>query len=106
MKAAAPMAKAEPLHPKRPTAPRPRVPRPRVGVSPARPGPARDIPTLPFADEPLRRWFEEEAEALQRLAHTQRLKGDYVAAQTLEREIRSLAAETTALLEASLGEQP
>lgn len=100
------MAKAEPLRSKRPVAPRPRVLRPRGGMSPTRPGPARDIPTLPLADEPLKRWFEEEVEALQRLAHTQRLKGDYVAAQTLEREIRSLAAETTALLQASLGEQP
>lgn len=102
------MAKAEPLRPKRPAAPRPRVLRPRVGVSPTRPTPARDTPqlTLPLADETLRCWFEEEVEALQRLAHTQRLKGDYVAAQTLEREIRSLAAETTALLQASLGEQP
>jgi hypothetical protein len=98
------MAKAESLHPKRPAAPRPRVLRP----PPTRPGPACDTPqlTLPLADESLRRWFEEEVEALQRLAHTQRLKGDYVAAQTLEGEIRSLAAETTALLQASLGEQP
>lgn len=106
MKAGARMAKTESLRPKRPVAPRPRVLRPRVGVSPSQPGPTRDTPTLPLADEPLRRWFEEEVEALQRLAHTQRLKGDYVAAQTLEREIRSLTAETTALLQASLGEQP
>lgn len=55
--------------------------------------------TTPLADEALRRWFAEEAGALQRLAHTQRLKGDYVAAQTLELEIRSLALETAARLE-------
>ena len=49
-------------------------------------------------DEPLQRWFDEEVEAIQRLAHTQRLKGDFVAAQALEREIRTLAAEMRALL--------
>jgi len=98
------MAKAESLRPKRPAAPRPQVLRP----PPSRPTPPRNTPqsTLPLADETLRRWFEEEVDTLQRLAHTQRLKGDYVAAQTLEREIRSLAAETAALLQASMGEQP
>ena len=88
--------------PKRPTTPRPRV----LHRSPPRPtlphDAPRDLPpaTVPLGDENLRRWFEEEAEALQRLAHTQRLKGDYVAAQALEREIRVLASQTTALLEA------
>lgn len=55
--------------------------------------------TTPLADEALRRWFEEEAGTLQRLAHTQRLKGDYVAAQILEREILTLERETAARLE-------
>lgn len=53
-----------------------------------------------FTDDTLRRWFDDEVETLQRLAHTQRLKGDYVAAQFLERDIRRLAAETAAVLRA------
>lgn len=98
--------------PKRPTAPRP-LPRHRPAPRPALPDvsprdttalnlPTPDLPTpgVPGSDENLRRWFKEEAETLQRLAHTQRLKGDYVAAQALEREIRVLASETTALLQA------
>ncbi len=96
MKVTRRLGKTETPQPKRPTAPRPRTlhrPLPR-------PAPPHDSPpaTVPTGDESLRRWFEEEAEALQRLAHTQRLKGDYVAAQALEREIRVLASETTALL--------
>ncbi len=91
-------SKTEPPQPKRPTAPR-SLTRHRP---PPRPVSTHDIspPTVLTGDESLRRWFEEEAEALQRLAHTQRLKGDYVAAQALEREIRVLASETTALLQA------
>lgn len=91
---------------------------PKQDVPPKRPAPTRprgartptDRPTsgpdpeifgeVHFSDDTLRRWFEEEVETLQRLAHTQRLKGDYVAAQFLEREIRQLALETAALLQA------
>jgi hypothetical protein len=82
------------LRPGRPLAP-PRQRRP-AGAPPRLAPPQL---TTPLADEALRRWFEEEAGALQRLAHTQRLKGDYVAAQTLEREIRNLERETAARLE-------
>jgi len=98
--------KAELPQPKRPTTPRP-LPRHRPPPRPApprsRPGlPTPDLPNpgLPSGDESLRSWFEEEAETLQRLAHTQRMKGDYVGAQALEREIRVLASETAALLQA------
>jgi len=49
-------------------------------------------------DESLRTWFEEEIETLQRLANTQRLKGDYVAAQSMEREIRWLVVQTAAAM--------
>lgn len=69
----------------------------RPAVAPPRLAPPQL--TTPLADEALRRWFEEEAGALQRLAHTQRLKGDYVAAQALEHEIRTLEHETAARLE-------
>lgn len=79
---------------------------PGPGQKPPRPAPLRPVgqrstPLLGthVLDEPLRRWFAEEVEALQRLAHTQRLKGDYIAAQALEREIHILAAETRALLQ-------
>jgi len=98
------MAKAETPQPKRPAAPRPRVRR----FPPARPAPSHHTPPLPVppGDETLRRWFEDEVDTLQRLAHTQRLKGDYVAAQTLEAEIRALASETAALLQARMYGEP
>lgn len=81
---------------------------PGAGQRPPRPAPQRPSGQRPapllgthVLDEPLQRWFDEEVEALQRLAHTQRLKGDYIAAQALEREIRMLASETRALLQES-----
>ena len=98
--------KAELPQPKRPTTPRP-LPRhrPPPRVAPPR---SHSVPTpdLPSGDESLRSWFEEEAETLQRLAHTQRMKGDYVGAQSLEREIRVLASETAALLQAGGADLP
>jgi len=36
--------------------------------------------------------LEEEVERLKRFAHTQRLKGDYIAAQRAERELKLLGA--------------
>ena len=78
-------------------APRPRRPRLELPRLPR----TRLVPELSAAvvDASVRLWFDEEAEALQRLAHTQRLKGDFVAAQTLEREIRVLIADMHALLQ-------
>lgn len=87
-------------------APAPAAPperRPALPEPPARahPGLLRQLPeglleSLP--DQGLRRWLEEETEGLQRLANTQRLKGDYVAAQLLELEVRELAAEISEAL--------
>lgn len=90
---------ADSVRPPNPAARRPRTLRPL----PVRPLPFQPGPQLnqTLADEPLRHWFDEEVEALQRLAHTQRLKGDYVAAQTLERDIRMLTSEMNAVLAAS-----
>lgn len=72
----------------------------KLPPSPARsPGPRPSpSPNLLPMEGALKRWFDEEVETLQRLAHTQRLKGDYVAAQTMEREIRWLALQTAAVL--------
>lgn len=70
-------------------------------VTPSQPPPPTRGPgesPLPL-EGALKRWFDEEVETLQRLAHTQRLKGDYVAAQTMEREIRQLTRQTAAVLE-------
>lgn len=79
---------------------------PGAGQKPPRPAPLRLLGQRPVPllgscvlDGPLQQWFDEEVEALQRLAHTQRLKGDYVAAQALEREIRMLAAEMRTLIQ-------
>ena len=91
------MTKPSSLRPGRP--PAGRRPQRRLAGAPPRLAPPQL--TTPLSDEALRGWFEEEAGALQRLAHTQRLKGDYVAAQTLEHEIRSLALETAARLESA-----
>lgn len=96
MRAGTPMTRPSSLRSGRPLAGR--RPQRRLASAP----PPRLAPpqlTTPLADEALRCWFEEEAGALQRLAHTQRLKGDYVAAQALEHEIRTLELETAARLE-------
>lgn len=69
------------------TPPRPAAPRP-TGLSP------------PFRGEQ-RRWFDHEVGLLERLAHTARLAGDYVAAQRLERELEAFSAEATALFRES-----
>lgn len=80
--------------------------RPPPRTTPPRALPGLPTPDLPSGAKSLRNWFEEEAETLQRLAHTQRMKGDYVGAQALEREIRVLATETAALLQASGADLP
>ncbi len=94
MKSDKPAALPPPI---RPGGTGPRPPRP----SPQRPLGQRSTPLLDtrLLDTSVRHWFDEEVEALQRLAHTQRLKGDYVAAQALEREIRTLAAEMRAIIQ-------
>lgn len=101
MKSKEPSAEGKVQPPKSPTARRPRNPR----RAPTRTPLPRLSPSLGpnLLDVSLQRWFEEETDALQRLAHTQRLKGDYVAAQILEREIRLLAADVTALLHSGKG---
>ena len=48
--------------------------------------------------EAQRRWFDHEVRTLQRLAQTERLAGDFVAAQRLERELDSFIREAAALL--------
>lgn len=89
------ITRSQEVPPKRPATPRSRVMR----APPSGPVNRTDL-EVEFKDEALRSWFDEEVEALQRLAHTQRLKGDYVAAQFLEREIRQLAAATAAMVQA------
>ncbi len=103
--------KSELPQPKRPATPRPlprHRPPPRAAPPRSRHVPTPDLPppSLPSGDESLRNWFEEEAETLQRLAHTQRMKGNYVGAQSLEREIRVLASETAALIQAGGADLP
>ena len=90
--------------------PPPRTPRTRVRATTSLPVSTR--PRLePFRGELLqgellqgelqgeqRRWFEREVRTLQRLACTERLLGDYVAAQRLGRELDSFIAEVAALM--------
>lgn len=117
------MAKTDPTkpHPQRTGLPPPRTPntrtprtrtshtraRVRVTKLPAAPFTASlTVPARPY--QPLqnellqgeqRRWFEREVGALQRLARTERLLGDYVAAQRLERELDSFILEAYEFLE-------
>ncbi len=93
--------------------PRTRTPHTRARVRVTKPpaAPFTVPPTVParpyrplrdsFQDElqgEQRRWFEQEVGALQRLARTERLLGDYVAAQRLERELDTFITEVAALL--------
>lgn len=76
--------------------PPPRAPRGRVGA------PRPERPLGSFQEAQLqgeqRRWFDREVRTLKRLAHTERLMGDYVAAQRLERELDSFIIEASALI--------
>lgn len=86
--------------PSTPPTPAPQGPAPTAPVGGP---PSLEVPPLEPApldspiDEALQRWLDEEVEALQRLAHTLRFKGDYVAAQLMEREIRWLKRQTAAV---------
>ena len=85
--------------------PPPRTPRPRTrtGVTPpALPKAGSELQDRCIQDghlyEAQRRWFEREVNTLRRLAQTERLAGDYVAAQRFERELDSFIREASALL--------
>ncbi len=92
---------ANPVPPPRTPPPRPRV---RVGTLRAQPvqstqstQPSPNL--LEHRYEAQRRWFDHEVGTLERLAQTERLAGDYIAAQRLERELDSFIREAAALLE-------
>ena len=110
------MAKPNHSQPATPGLPPPRTParpptsRPRARVSVLRsqalpsssPSPVQSGPKLPPPEgryEAQRRWFDHEVGTLRRLAQTERLAGDFVTAQRLERELDSFIREATALLE-------
>ena len=99
---------AKPEHaqaqPQRPGLPPPRTPR-ALGRTGSAPRPKRPVAPLYGAQlqGEQRRWFDEEVRTLERLAHTARLLGDYVAAQRLERELDSFIVEASALLERERG---
>ena len=112
------MAKPSHSQPAVPGLPPPRTPRPRVRVSVTRAPSVQSAPSQitqsqavqsqstqksPKLPEPRyeaqRRWFDHEVRTLQRLAQTERLAGDFVTAQRLERELDSFMREAAALLE-------
>ena len=99
------MAKPNHSQPAAPGLPPPRTPTPRsrVRVSVTRAPSAQSTQTGPKLPEPRyeaqRRWFDHEIGTLRRLAQTERLAGDFVAAQRLERELDSFIREAAALLE-------
>jgi hypothetical protein len=65
--------------------------RPYHPAPPAYPAiPAPLEPPAQALDEALRAWLDAEVGTLTKLAHTLRLKGDFVAAQFMEQEVRQL----------------
>ncbi len=90
--------------PQRTRLPPPRTPRAqgRIGSAPrSKPGPVGVFETQLQGEQ--RRWFDREVRLLARLAHTERLLGDFVAAQRLERELDSFIAAAAALTEQERG---
>lgn len=69
----------------------------RVG-SPPRPKRKLGLPYGEGLQGEARRWFDREVRGLERLAHTERLAGDYVAAQRLERELDAFITQAFALI--------
>lgn len=102
------MAKPNHAQPAKPGLPPLRTPTPRTRVSVTRVQLVQSAQSQSTHSSPKgpehryeaqRRWFDHEVRTLRRLAQTERLAGDYVAAQRLERELDSFIKEASALME-------